>query len=48
MKKEYVSPELSVLSFTANTPVAAWDPNGDWSVTTSTDFKDPWNKGTEE
>ena len=49
MKKEYTAPELNVLSFTANAPVAsAWNPEGWWGVTTSTEFTDPWDEGTEE
>ena len=45
MKKEYVSPEVAVLSFTADVPVASsWNPEGWWGVTTSTEFENPWDE----
>ena len=45
MKKEYTQPEINVISFTSATPMAssAWNPEGWWNVTTSTEFTDPWD-----
>jgi len=45
MKKGYTPPEISVTSFTSVSPMASsvWNPEGWWSVTTSTEFADPWD-----
>ena len=44
MKKEYTSPELNVLSFNAAETIAsAWNPEGWWGVTSSTEFTDPFD-----
>ena len=44
MKKEYMQPEINVISFTsAETIATEWNPEGWWNVTTSTEFTDPWD-----
>ena len=48
MKKEYITPEVNVISFTSSEFLASWNPNGWFEITTSAEFSDPWYDVQEE